>query len=368
MNVLITGSNGFIGKNLIERLSRIKEVKIFKFDKNTTFVELEKYIERIDFIFHLAGVNKPEKNEEFYKGNSELTRELITLIEKAKKKIPILISSSTQAQSNNDYGQSKLKSEKILEGYALKNSVPIYIYRLPNVFGKWCRPNYNSVVATWCHNITRDIPLKINDKDVILTLVYIDDVVESFVSHLHDDSSSLKCQVNISYQKSLGEISKLLEEFKESRDSLMVPKVGKEFERVLYATYLSYLPTDKFSYELTGHSDERGTFYEILKTIDSGQFSISTTNPGDVIRGNHYHNTKNEKFLVVKGEAIIDLRDINSHEIIEYHVSDKKMEIVEMIPGYSHNIKNISNEVMILLIWANEVYEHDNPDTYYLKV
>ena len=368
MNLLVTGSNGFIAKNLIERLSRIKEVKVFKFDKNNTFLELESYIENIDFIFHLAGVNRPKKNEEFYEGNSGLTEQLIAVIEKAKKKIPILISSSTQAKSNNDYGKSKLESEKALEKYGLENSVPIYIYRLPNVFGKWCQPNYNSVVATWCHNITRDIPLQINNKDAILTLVYIDDVVESFVSHLHDDSSNLKCKINISYQKNLGEISKLLEEFKESRDSLMVPKVGKGFERVLYATYLSYLPTDKFSYELKGHSDKRGTFYEILKTIDSGQFSISTTNPGDVIRGNHYHNTKNEKFLVVKGEAIIDLRNINSNEIIKYHVSDKKMEIIEMIPGYSHNIKNISNEVMILLIWANEVYEHDNPDTYYLKV
>ncbi len=368
MKVLVTGSNGFIGKNLLERLSRIEDVEILKFDKSSSDDDLENYIKEADFIYHLAGVNRPQNVEEFYEGNSGLTEKIIMIAQKLGKKVPIMISSSTQAERDNDYGKSKLGSEEALRAYHDETGAPVFIYRLPNVFGKWCRPNYNSVVATWCYNITHDIALQINDPSVVLTLVYIDDVVESFVSHLYHDKADFACHVGTTYQKSLGEISDLLEQFKESRNSLVIPRVGDGFERALYATYLSYLPTDKFSYELKGHSDERGTFYEILKTVDSGQFSISTTKPGDIVRGNHYHNTKNEKFLVVKGEAIIELRDINSDEIIEYRVSDKKMEIVEMIPGYTHNIKNISDEEMILFIWANEAYNHDKPDTYYLEV
>jgi len=368
MKVLVTGSRGFIGKNLIERLSRIKDIEIFTFDKNNTIDDLGRYIEKTDFIFHLAGINRPKNVEEFYEGNSGFTKKLISLIEKKNKKIPILISSSTQASYDNDYGKSKFESEQLLQKYVDKLNAPVFIYRLPNVFGKWCRPNYNSVIATWCYNITRNLPIQINDKNIVLNLVYIDDVVESFVSHLYGASSNLDCHVGVAYQKSLGEILNLLQKFHKGRNSLIIPRIGVGFERALYATYLSYMPTEKFSYELKGHSDERGTFYEILKTIDSGQFSISTTKPGDIVRGNHYHNTKNEKFLVIKGEAIIELRDILSKDKITYKVSDKKMEIVEMIPGYTHNIRNISNDEMILLIWANEIYDPKNPDTYFLEV
>jgi len=370
MNVLVTGSEGFIGKNLIERLSRCDDINILTFSKNHTLEELKNNIEKSDFIFHLAGVNRPENIDEFYEGNRDLTKYIVDIAQKSHKKIPILISSSTQALLDNDYGKSKRDAEKILEKYAKKNEVSVYIYRLPNVFGKWSKPNYNSVIATWCYNITRDLPIQINDKNREMNLVYIDDVVEYFVRHLDENSNNgiVWGEVSPIYKKTLGEISELLESFKLSRETLLIPPVGRGFERALYATYLSFMPKDKFSYELKGHSDERGTFYEILKTIDSGQFSISTTKPGDIIRGNHYHNTKNEKFLVVKGEAVIELRDINSDEVITYHVSDKKMEIVEMIPGYTHNIKNISDEEMILFIWANEVYNPNNPDTYYLKV
>ena len=368
MQVLVTGSNGFIGKNLIERLSRIEGVDIVKFDKNSTIEELEKTIKDIDFIFHIAGVNRPKDSSEFYEGNRGLTDQIVSAVEKSGKKIPMLFSSSTQAVQDNDYGKSKREGEEILKSYADRNGVPVFIYRLPNVFGKWSRPNYNSVIATWCHNISRNLPIHIRNESVVLNLVYIDNVVESFVSHLGDTASNYECRIEPCYQKSLGEILDLLKQFKESRESLIIPKVGSGFERALYATYLSFLPTDKFSYELKGHSDERGTFYEILKTLDSGQFSISTTKPGDIVRGNHYHNTKNEKFLVVKGEAVIELRDIYSDIVIEYRVSDKKMEIVEMIPGYTHNIKNISDEEMILFIWANEVYDQNKPDTYFLKV
>ncbi|CAA6807557.1 MAG: Nucleoside-diphosphate-sugar epimerases [uncultured Sulfurovum sp.] len=369
MNILVTGSEGFIAKNLIERLNRIENLKIFSFSKEDNWEILTSNLANIDFIFHLAGVNRPQEKSEFYEGNRDLSKKLLEALEKNHKKIPILLSSSTQALMDNDYGKSKKESETLITAYATRNNVPAYIYRLPNVFGKWCRPNYNSVIATWCHNISHNIPLKINDKNAQLTLTYIDDVVEHFVEHLFSTESTAKfCEINTVYQRTLGEISNLLEQFKANRHSLKIPAVGQGFERALYATYLSYLPTDQFSYELKGHCDERGTFYEILKTFDSGQFSISTTNPGDIMRGEHYHNTKNEKFLVIKGTATIELRQIHSHEVIEYKVNDKKMEVVEMIPGYTHNIKNTSDEVMILLIWANEVYNHDKPDTNYLKV
>lgn len=368
MKVLVTGSNGFMGKNLLETLYRMEEITIFTFDKTSTTEELSTYVKEVDFIFHLAGVNRPENSDEFYTGNTELTRILIDSLENVKRAIPILLSSSIQAQSDNDYGKSKFQSEELLKSYSKKHNVPVFIYRLPNVFGKWCRPNYNSVIATWCYNTANDKPLIINDSSVLLRLVYIDDVIESFVSKLNEKITNVDCKVGIEYQKTLGEIASLLELFKKNRETLIIPQVGEGFKRALYATYLSYLPTDKFSYELKGHSDDRGTFYEVLKTINSGQFSISTTKAGEIIRGNHYHNTKNEKFLVVKGEAIIELRHIFSNEVITYNISDKKMEVVEMIPGYTHNIKNISNEEMILLIWANEVYNHDKPDTYYLEV
>lgn len=368
MHVLVTGSNGFVGKNLLERLSRVENITVMRYDKDNTYEDLDECISKADFIFHLAGVNRPKDSKEFYEGNGGLTEEIVSRIKKVKKSIPILLSSSIQAAYDNDYGKSKLNSENALKEYSKDTGAPVFIYRLPNVFGKWCRPNYNSVIATWCYNITHDIPLQINDKSTSLTLVYIDDVVDSFVNHLNDMSPCLNCTVPTQYQQTLGEISTLLEQFKNSRTSLIIPSVGSGFERALYATYLSYMPTGKFSYDLQGHSDERGTFYEILKTVDSGQFSISTTKPGDIIRGNHYHNSKNEKFLVVKGEAIIELRNINDDEIITYYVSDKKMEIVEMIPGYTHNIKNTSNEEMILFIWANEIYDNTKPDTYFLEV
>lgn len=368
MNILVTGSEGFLGKNLIERLSRTDDIKIFKFSRKDSLDYLNNIVKDVDFIFHLAGINRPKDNNEFYSGNSSLTYKIIELIEKHEKSIPILFSSSSQASIDNDYGKSKLEAENHLKQYSKRNNSPIFIYRLPGVFGKWSKPNYNSVISTWCYNIANDLDIHIDNEEKKLELVYIDDVINSFVSKLYSSTPSESCKVEKSYHQSLGYIAKLLYDFKESRRSLIIPRVGSGFERALYATYLSYLPTDKFSYTLSGHSDDRGTFYEVLKTLDSGQFSISTTKPGEIIRGNHYHNTKNEKFLVVKGEAIIQLRHINSDDIVEYKVSDKKMQIVEMIPGYTHNIKNISDEDMILLIWANEIYDHQKPDTYFLEV
>lgn len=368
MNVLVTGSEGFLGKNLIERLSRIDDINLFKFNRDTSLDKLNNIIKHIDFIFHLAGVNRPQDNYEFYSGNSSLTYKIIELIEENKRSIPILFSSSSQTSIDNDYGKSKLEAENHLRQYSKRSDSPIFIYRLPGVFGKWSKPNYNSVISTWCYSIANDLEIQIDNENKQLELVYIDDVLNSFVSKLNSKVSNYNCQIENRYFKTLGDIARLLYEFKESRKSLIIPRVGSGFERALYATYLSYLPTDRFSYTLSGHSDNRGTFYEILKTLDSGQFSISTTKPGETIRGNHYHNTKNEKFLVVKGEAVIQLRHINSDDIVEYKVSDKKMQVVEMIPGYTHNIKNISNEEMILLIWANEIYNPLEPDTYFLEV
>lgn len=368
MEVLVTGAKGFIGKNLLERLSRIENLVVHSFDIDNKIEELEEYIDRVDFIFHLAGINRPENPEDFYKGNRDTIKVLTDLIESKKLKIPILVTSSIQVDRDNDYGKSKLQGEIFLKEYSKRNNVPVYIYRLPNVFGKWCRPNYNSVVATWCNNIANNLDIQISDRNISLTFVYIDDVVDSFVSHILEEKEKKEYyEISITYIKTLGEIADLLYSFKENRKSLVIEKVGTGFERALYSTYLSYLPKDKFSYELTEHKDNRGAFVEILRTKDSGQFSISTSKPG-ITRGNHYHNTKNEKFLVIKGEAIIRFRHINSDEIIEYHVSDKKLEVVDIPVGYTHNITNVGNDEMVLVIWANELFDRENPDTYYLEV
>ncbi|WP_300620548.1 NAD-dependent epimerase/dehydratase family protein [uncultured Fusobacterium sp.] len=368
MEVLVTGAKGFIGKNFLERLSRVENLVIHSFDIENKIDDLEEYIDRIDFIFHLAGINRPENPEEFYKGNRDTIKELINLIEKRELKIPILVTSSIQVDRDNDYGRSKLQGEMFLREYSERNNVPVYIYRLPNVFGKWCRPNYNSVIATWCHNIANDLDIQISDRNISLNFVYIDDVVNTFTDHILEiKERKAYYEIPISYTKTLGEIADLLYSFKENRNNLIIEKVGRGFERALYSTYLSYLPKDKFSYELVEYKDNRGAFVEILKTKDSGQFSISTSKPG-ITRGNHYHNTKNEKFLVIKGEAVIRFRHITSDEVIEYYVSDKKLEVVDIPVGYTHNITNIGDDEMVLVIWANELFDKENPDTYYLEV
>ena len=367
MKVLITGADGFIAKNLIEHLKRDENLHLYSFTKNDSCSILDAYLKEADFVFHLAGVNRPQNIDEFYEGNRDLTKQIVDTLTQLEKKTPVLFSSSTQATLENDYGRSKKEAEDILLEYAQKTKSSMFIYRLPNVFGKWCKPNYNSVVATWCHNIANDLPIAVNNRETELTLVYVDDVVKSFIEKLDFKSDENCFEIKKVYRKTLGEIEDLLYAFKESRTSLLIPKVGIGFERALYATYLSYLPIDRFSYELKGHSDERGTFCEILKTLDSGQFSLSTTASG-ITRGNHFHHTKNEKFLVVKGKALIEYRHIVTNEIVHYEVSDKKMEVVEMIPGYTHNIKNTGDEEMILFLWANETFDREKPDTYYLEV
>ena len=367
MKVLITGADGFIAKNLRETLQRDESVKLYLFSKDDSLNILVAYLKEVDFVYHLAGVNRPKDNEDFYEGNSNLTKFIVDVLVKNEKFIPIVLSSSTQATQDNDYGKSKLQAENIVLDYSKKYNVNTYVFRLPNVFGKWSKPNYNSVISTWCYNISHDIEIQVNDETYSMNLVYIDDVVNEFIQCLSLDRTSGYSEVETVYVKTLGEIRDLLFEFKENRNSLVIPNVGSGFERALYATYLSYLDTNDFSYKLSGHEDDRGTFYEILKTQDAGQFSLSTTKAG-ITRGNHYHNTKNEKFLVVKGKALIEFRHIFSKEIISYEVSGESMEVVEMIPGYTHNIKNIGDDELLLFLWANEQFDQKNPDTYFLKV
>ena len=367
MKVLITGANGFIAKNLRETLQRDENIKLYLFSKDDSLDILEAYLKEVDFIYHLAGVNRPKDNKEFYEGNSNLTKFIVDILKKSKKRVPLVLSSSTQALQDNDYGKSKLQAENIVLEYSKEFDVNSYVFRLPNVFGKWSKPNYNSVISTWCYNITHNIDIQVNDETYTMNLVYVDDVVDEFVQCLSLNRKSGYSEVSTVYVKTLGEIRDLLLEFKENRNSLVIPNVGSDFERTLYATYLSYLDTNNFSYKLNGYEDDRGTFYEILKTKDTGQFSLSTTKAG-ITRGNHYHNTKNEKFLVVKGKALIEFRHIFSNEIISYEVSGKSMEVVEMIPGYTHNIKNIGDNELLLFLWANEQFDQNNPDTYFLKV
>jgi len=265
MKVLITGANGFIAKNLIEHLKRDENIELFLFSKKDSLNLLEAYVKEVDFIFHLAGVNRPENNEEFYKGNSGLTKNIIDVFIENNKSTPILLSSSTQSDLDNDYGKSKLEAENLLIDYSKKTNANIYIYKLPNVFGKWSKPNYNSVISTWCNNIANNLDIQVNDESVELNLVYVDDVVNSFIEKLNNTSNMKYFEINTTYKKSLGEIKSLLYSFKENRKSLIIPNVASGFERALYATYLSYLPSNGFSYLLNGHKDDRGTFYEIVK-------------------------------------------------------------------------------------------------------
>ena len=367
MKILVTGSEGFIAKNLIEHLKLDKSIQLYLYNKKDSINILQAYVKEVDFIYHLAGVNRPDDVKEFYSGNSDLTKVIIETLKIGSKNTPILLSSSTQVTRDNDYAKSKKEAEDILLEYATANQASIFIYRLPNVFGKWSRPNYNSVISTWCYNVSHSLDIQISDETTELNLVYIDDVVESFISCLEEKSTNAFYKVKTSYTQTLGEIKELLYKFKNNRKTLVIPNVASGFERVLYATYLSYLDISDFSYPLKGYKDNRGTFYEIVKTEDSGQFSLSTTAPG-ILRGSHFHHTKNEKFLVVKGEAIIEFRHIVTNEKVSYQVSDKKMEVVEMIPGYTHNIKNTGDEEMILFLWANENYDDNNPDTYALEV
>ena len=367
MRVLVTGSNGFIGKSLIVRLNEL-DISYDVFSRSNSTIELQGLIEKSDFIIHLAGENRPEDEGDFEVVNSGLTSLICDKIRMIEKNIPIILASSTQAESQNLYGKSKLRAELAVENLEKDTGNSSYIYRLPGVFGKWCKPNYNSVVATFCHNISHDLPVQINDPAFELSLVYIDDVVEEFINVIQgvkDDSKTFSVQPE--YKIKLGELADQIKMFRESRDSLITERVGSGLVRKLYSTYLSYISPEKFAYSIPSYGDERGMFAEMLKTKDSGQISFFTAKPG-VTRGGHYHNSKTEKFLVIQGNARFGFRHVVSDEIHEIITNSKDLKIVETIPGWSHDITNIGNAEMVVMLWANEIFDPDNPDTITYKV
>ena len=369
MKVLVTGSKGFIGQNLMAELKNRKIKDILEFTRNDSIDYLEKCIKECDFIFHLAGVNRPKKEEEFTYGNYNLTKTIVDLLIKHNKAIPILMTSSVQAKEDNPYGNSKYLGEEELIRYENETKGKALIYRLNNVFGKWCKPNYNSVVATFCYNIAREKDIIINDKNKEMNLVYIDDVINEFLKALNgkENRKGKFSFVEPVYKIKLGEIAEKIYKFKESRNDLSIGNMADGFEKKLYSTYLSYLPEDKFSYPLKMNVDERGSFTEFIKSESKGQVSINISKPG-ITKGNHWHHSKNEKFLVVSGKALIQFRKINSEKVIEYYVSEEKLEVVDIPTGYTHNIINIGDKDLVTVMWANESFNKDKPDTYFEEV
>ena len=382
MKVLVTGAKGFIGKNLIATLNNIRTGKdksfgisenmtIYEYDKDSAPALLEAYCSDCDFVFHLAGVNRPKEQSEYMEGNFGITSLLLELLKKQDNKCPVMLASSIQAELNNPYGVSKKAGEDIVFSYGKEAGVPIYVYRFPNVFGKWCLPNYNSVVATFCHNIAHGLDIQINNRDTIMNLVYIDDVVKELLAALKGDSHKNVdgyCNIPEVHKITLGEMADMLYSFKEGRTNLNIPDMTENsISKKLYATYLSYLPETEFSYPLKMNVDERGSFTEILRTEDRGQFSVNISKPG-ITKGNHWHHTKNEKFVVVSGQGLIQFRRLDSNEIIEYYVSGEKMEVVDIPTGYTHNIINLGTADLVTFMWCNECFNPEKPDTYFLPI
>lgn len=368
MRVLITGSNGFVGRNLAVRLRELGGYEVIGFDKEDSLADLRERVEQADAIVHLAGVNRPKDEKEFAAVNADLTTQLCEFVAETRRRIPLVISSSIQANLANPYGESKRAAELAAEQLAERTSNPVAIYRLPNVFGKWCRPNYNSVVATFCHNIANDLPIKINDPAVRLNLVYVDDVVAEFIEMIGRMELGLQQgQVEPVYGIGLGELAAQIEAFRNCRTSLVSERVGTGLVRKLYATYVSCLPPSRFAYDLPCYGDERGVFVEMLKTQDSGQFSFFTAHPG-VTRGGHYHHTKTEKFLVIKGAARFGFRHIVTGERYEISTAGDKPQVVETVPGWTHDITNIGQDEMVVMLWANEIFDRERPDTIASKV
>lgn len=368
-SVLITGSNGFVGKNLALTLAQRQDLKVIGFDIDDDPATLVTLVAGADFIFHLAGVNRPQTPEEFTTGNTGLTQTIVALLQGVGKSTPLLITSSTQAAQENPYGISKRAAEEAVFAYGRESGAAVFVYRLPNLFGKWCRPNYNSAVATFCHNIAHDLPIQINDPTVTMNLVYIDDVVNAFIAAL-DGSATFDgayAVVEPVHTMQLGAIAELLASFKASRAERSIPDMADPFSKKLYATYLSYLPVDQFSYPLQMNVDERGSFTEFIKTIDRGQVSVNISRPG-ITKGNHWHHSKNEKFLVVSGQGVIRFRQVGSDKIIEYVVTGAKLEVVDIPTGYTHNISNTGETDMVTVMWCNEIFDPEKPDTFFEPV
>lgn len=394
MNILITGAKGFVGRNLtaslesirdgkdrihkIEGLEEPSELTIYTYDIDSTLEELDVYCRDADFVFNLAGVNRPKNQEDFMKGNFGFASTLLETLKKYGNKAPVMLSSSIQASltgrfAGSEYGRSKLAGEELFQAYSEETGAKVLIYRFPNLFGKWCRPNYNSAVATFSSNIANGLPIQVNDRNTELELLYIDDLVEEMLLALsgkeHRDEKGY-CFCPVTFKKTLGEIVDLLYSFKESRRDLSVPDMSDGFTKRLYANYLSYLPADGFSYKLKMNRDVRGSFTEILRTADRGQVSVNISRPG-ITKGQHWHHTKNEKFVVVSGHGLIQLRKIgvdengNPYPVVDYEVSGEEITVVEMIPGYTHNLINLSDtEDLVTLMWANEPFDPEHPDTF----
>jgi UDP-2-acetamido-2,6-beta-L-arabino-hexul-4-ose reductase len=371
MKVLITGAYGFMGKNLMLHLAERKDVQVFCFTRSHSVAALPDLLQNVDFVFHLAGVNRPQDPLDFSSSNVGLTSALcqavIDLAQATGKHVPIIYTSSTQAECDNPYGKSKLAAEKVLQAAALSHGIPVHIFRLPNVFGKWCKPDYNSVVATFCHNISRDLPIQVNDPAAPLTLVYVEGVIECFIQlmdgiYSYERSDSF-ATVEPQYTISVGELARQIQTFKDSRNTLITERVGTGLVRALYSTYLSYLPVESFAYTVPQFSDSRGDFAEMIKTPDCGQLSFFTVYPG-ATRGGHYHHSKTEKFLVIRGQARFKFRHMQTGQTHELVISGDKSKIVETVPGWAHDITNIGSNELIAILWANEVFDHTRLDTF----
>lgn len=368
MKVLVTGAKGFVGQNLSLRLQE-NNIEVLSYDLGNTKEELRSQLKDASFIVHLAGSNRPKTSDEFYSVNKGLTEEIIEIIKEEKLTLPLIFASTIQAALDNDYGRSKKEGEDALFTYSKETGNKVYIYRLSNLFGKWSRPNYNSVIATFCHNVAHDIPLIVNDPLAMFNFVYIDDVINEFLDVIQNGKNTTTKYLNVEpiYPITIGELASTITSFKEGRNERILPEVNKDFIKKLYSTYLTYLDSDNFGYKLLTHKDERGSFTEFVKTKDSGQVSINTINPG-FTKGNHYHHTKTEKFLVIKGEGTINFRHVITNEVISYSVSDKEFTVLDIPPGYTHNIINTGTEELIFIIWANELFDPSKPDTTFTKV
>ena len=379
MKILVTGANGFVGRNLIETLKNIRDEKdktrdividdIFLFDIDSTLIDLDNYTKECDYVVNLAGINRPKNPEEFYEGNKGFIETLCSYLKENHNQCPIIVSSSIQVGKDNDYAKSKKEGEDFLKTFSKENGNEVFIYRFANLFGKWCRPNYNSVIATWCYNIANDLEIKINDPEVILPLCYIDDVVNEIIECIKGNANfnGEYYEVAPIYQIPLKELANILQSFKDSRKNLFIANQGNELTKKLYATYLSYLPENDFSYHLKMNVDERGSFTEFIKIKEYGQVSINISKP-HITKGNHWHHTKNEKFLVVSGTGVIRFRKIGDDKVIEYYVSGKNLEVIDIPTGYTHNIENLGESDMVTIMWANELFDSNKPDTYFEEV
>ncbi len=392
MNILITGAKGFVGRNLCAALNEIKaghdrradhvicpnpaNITVFEYDIDSPMGKLDAYCAQADFVFHLAGVNRPEDPADFMKCNVGFSATLLDTLKKHGNTSPVMLASSVQAAmlgrfAGSEYGKSKKAVEDLFLTYERETGADVLLYRFPNLFGKWCRPNYNSAIATFCHNTARGLPIQVNDPVVTMDLVYIDDLVEEMIAALRGQpyrTADGFCAVPVHYETSLGHVADMIRSFADLRQGLEVPQLNDPLTKKLYSTWLSYLPEEAFIYDLKMNCDERGSFTEMIRTTDRGQFSVNVSKPG-MTKGNHWHHTKNEKFVVVSGRGLIRLRQIGTNKIVEFEVSGERIQVVEMVPGWTHNIINLSDtENLVTIMWANEAFDPAKPDTFFEMV